>query len=113
MPTEFTIQQIRDFVNKDYPSVSAKFTKSALQHYDERVKSDGWIPVKGDLPLPPPTNKHYYWLYQEDDNRIIVGEYDYAEDYFVDSAMCKVYGITHFKIPVGPNGKLLELKEEL
>lgn len=35
MKPEFSIEQIRDFVNKEYTSVSARFAKSMLQHYDE------------------------------------------------------------------------------
>ncbi len=35
---EFTIEQIRAFVAKNYNSVSARYVKSALQHYDEAVR---------------------------------------------------------------------------
>lgn len=39
MKPEFEIEQIRDFVNKGYTSVSARYVKAALQHYDELVKN--------------------------------------------------------------------------
>ena len=35
---EFTIEQIRAFVAKNYNSVSARYVKSALQHYDELLQ---------------------------------------------------------------------------
>ena len=34
MKPEFTIEQIREFVKKDYPSISARMTKSLLLHFD-------------------------------------------------------------------------------
>lgn len=37
MKPEFTIEQIREFVSKGYTSVSARYVKSALQHYDEQL----------------------------------------------------------------------------
>jgi predicted RNA-binding Zn-ribbon protein involved in translation (DUF1610 family) len=39
MKPEFTIEQIREFVAKGYNSVSARYVKSKLEHYDEAVKS--------------------------------------------------------------------------
>lgn len=39
MKPEFEIEQIRAFVNKGCTSVSARFVKAALQHYDELVKN--------------------------------------------------------------------------
>jgi hypothetical protein len=56
MKPEFTIKQIRSFVSKGYTSVSARYVKSALHHYDEQLnkkhctcsdeKSTGWTTVK-------------------------------------------------------------------
>ena len=40
MKPEFSIEQIRDFVKKDYQSVSARFVKACLNHYDNLVNSD-------------------------------------------------------------------------
>ena len=66
---EFTIEQIRAFVAKNYNSVSARYVKSALQHYDEAVrqrdelrerckqlefmieKGLGWDDVKNDISM--------------------------------------------------------------
>lgn len=38
---EFTIEQIKAFVKKGYTSVSARYVKAALQHYDEVVERTG------------------------------------------------------------------------
>lgn len=37
MAYEFTMKQIRDFAKKDFPSVSARFVKSLLLHYDNQI----------------------------------------------------------------------------
>lgn len=39
MNTEYSLNVIRDFVQRDYPSVSARMVKSLLQHYDELKKA--------------------------------------------------------------------------
>lgn len=52
MKTEFTIEQIREFVNKGYTSVSARYVKAMLQYYDEVVKNNAVLPhVSGSLLL--------------------------------------------------------------
>lgn len=49
MKTEFSLPQIRDFVKKDYPSVSARMTKSLLSHYDaDLLDILVWYQGKGD-----------------------------------------------------------------
>ena len=44
MKTEFTIDQIKNFVAKGYQSVSARMTKSLLEHYN--ASQDGWVSVE-------------------------------------------------------------------
>lgn len=47
---EFSIPQVRDFVKKDYGSVSARFVKSLLQHYDDDLLGILiWYQSKGDI----------------------------------------------------------------
>ena len=46
---EFSMPQIREFVKKDYPSVSARIAKSLLQRYDNDLHDIlVWWQSKGD-----------------------------------------------------------------
>ena len=44
MKPEFSIEQIRQFVDKGYTSVSARYVKAMLQYYDEVVKNNAVLP---------------------------------------------------------------------
>ncbi len=49
MLPEFSIEKVREFVKKGYTSVSARYAKSALQHYDEIAKEEFCYWKKGLL----------------------------------------------------------------
>ena len=38
MKPEFTIEEVRAFITRNYNSVAARYAKSAMQHYDELEK---------------------------------------------------------------------------
>ena len=51
MKPEFTIEQIRDFVKKQYKSVSSRYVKACLQHYDNAIIAE-LIPVVKSIIKP-------------------------------------------------------------
>lgn len=53
MAKEWTIDQIRDFVKKDYQSVSARIVKCLLEHHDRTVDGIKKETMASMLVMPP------------------------------------------------------------